>query len=59
MTYTKEELLNYIVDTIRTNLQYDNLIDTCDIFGDELDITDNNGKRFVITIDIEESEEDK
>ena len=58
MNYTKEELLNYIVETIYTNMQYDNLIDTCSIFGNELDITREDGKRFAITIDIEESEDE-
>ena len=57
MNINKEELLDYITSTIIDNLHYDNLIDTADNFGDEIDITTNYGKRFSISINIEESEE--
>lgn len=56
MTINKSELLEYIIATINDNLQYDNLIDTANIFGNEIDITTNDGKNFSIEIIIEGDE---
>ena len=58
MEINKEELLEYIVTTVNDNLHYDNLVDTVNIFGNELDIITNDGKKFNITIEIEESEDE-
>ena len=54
MEINKEELLEYIVTTVNDNLHYDNLVDTVNIFGNELDIITSNSKHFTITIDVEE-----
>ena len=59
MEISKEELLEYIVTTVNDNLHYDNLVDTVNIFGEELDITTPDGKHFSITIDIEETNDEE
>ena len=56
MEISKEELLEYIITTVNDNLHYDNLVDTVNIFGEELDITTNDGKHFTITISIKGDE---
>lgn len=57
MKITKKELMEYIVSTIVDNLHFDNLIDTANIFGNEIEITTDYGKDFSIKIDIKESGE--
>lgn len=54
MKINKEELYDYIIKTINDNLQYDNLVESINIFGNnELEITTNNGEQFTIKIEIE------
>ena len=54
MEINKKELYDYIIETINDNLQYDNLVESVNIFGNnELEITTNKGEHFTIKIEIE------
>lgn len=54
---TKEELYEYIIATVRDNLQYDDLVQYADNFDNKnLEIMDNNGKTYTINITIKEGE---
>lgn len=58
MKITKKELYEYIMSTIRDNLQYDDLVQYADSFGDtELEIMTNDGKTYTIKIVIEGDKE--